>query len=121
MNKEFTMVNEGEIRFGPAYYSLILHGNTVPSRIFGHHYVVESNFLILEEWFNLEFKDDFITSLCVIDLEGLKYFNSKRVHSGFTTPISMDGKIVTFNRRYMRKSIVEKFDIDISNVVWKNI
>jgi|688.fasta_scaffold702643_2 hypothetical protein len=85
----------GEIRFGPAYFSLSVDNLAFGERIFGHHFAWsdDDRFLALQEWHNTKESLGPRTSLVLLDLEKTMEAGFETFH-GFAIPRSFSGHLL---------------------------
>src|SRR4029079_13994750 len=82
----------GEIRFGPAYFSLSVDAFAFPQRIFGdvHLWSPSSTLLAVHEWIPLDYSAGPITALVVIDLSRGREASIARVMKAFIVPTAFE-------------------------------
>lgn len=99
----FDFIFEGEIRFGPEYYSLNLNGKKIQHRIFGDVFKwnQESTFLALQEWLTTDYKNGPITALTLINLENNKIARISKADKGFISPIRFENGYIIFRKEYL--------------------
>ena len=85
----------GEIRFGPAFYTLEADGHDFGQRIFGLDaaWSGDGRFLTVQEWHNRDESRGPRTALLVIDLERRREA-SLAVVRGFAVPVSFSGHLL---------------------------
>jgi len=119
-NKEFRFefVYEGEIRFGPPFFKLILNGKLVKGRIFGEAFKWhnESNFLALQEWLTTDYKKGPITSLALIKLTTNESARIATANNGFIEPVKFEENLIVYNKNYYQTVLKEEFEINIEEI-----
>src|SRR5262249_28965423 len=112
----------GEIRFGPAYFSLSVDGYAFPERIFGDVYLwsPSSALLAVQEWLTLDYSEGPITALVVIDLNRKCEASVARVRKAFIVPRAFEGPLVVYRVDYGGQAGTERFEIDVTKIAeWK--
>ncbi len=95
----------GEIRFGPAYYTVELDGRLLRKRLFGKRYFGEaclwssdSRYLALSEWRSLSEARGPDTQLVVIDIRAQHECAAGRMRGGFAEPVRFEGSTLVYTR-----------------------
>ncbi|REJ68190.1 MAG: hypothetical protein DWQ31_08650 [Planctomycetota bacterium] len=78
----------GEIRFGPAYFTLSIDGRSFGERLFGHGVLwsPDSAIVCVTEWHTIDYEAGPITSLLLIRPGDWTYYSFPRVTKGFASP-----------------------------------
>ena len=111
----------GEIRFGPAYYSLSVDGYSFEQRIFGHEHVwsQSSHLLAVQEWLTTDYGEGPITALVLIDVRLRRETTVARATKGFVVPERFAESVLVYHTDYAGQS-AGHFDVDASKITeWK--
>ena len=112
----------GEIRFGPAYYSLSVDDHSFGERIFGdaHLWSPSSSFLAVQEWLTLDYSEGPITALVIIDLKQGREASVERVTKGFVLPKAFKGSTVVYRKQFGGQEVDQDFEVDTTKITeWK--
>jgi len=105
----------GDVRFGPAYYRLYVHGRRIPRRLFGAELVwsPDSRYLLVQEWLTTSERAGPHTRLVVLDLLEGRECALAEVRQGFVEPVGVEGSLVRFRESYYapRKTIEREQDL----------
>ena len=104
----------GEIRFGPAYYSLTLDQISFGERVFGDAYLwsPDSKFCAVQEWETTSEGRGPQTRLLLVDLKGRKECILSRAEKGFIVPkLFEDGKLI-YTKEYYGPRRSSEFEIE---------
>ena len=119
-NKEYKIdfILEGEVRFGPAYFTIKLNGELVQNRIFGYafRWHPDSTFLALQEWKTSDYRSGPYTILTIIDLQNKKLARIAEADKGFIQPIRFEKNNLTFEKAFIGKGTKLKDEIDLNSV-----
>jgi hypothetical protein len=113
-----------EIRFGPAYYPLMINKIFFGERIFGVSYLCSrySRYFAIQEWEMISEGGGPQTHLLLIDVETEREGILSRAEKGFIRPKNFEGDKCVYRKEYFapRRSI--EFEIEILSVKsWKNL
>src|SRR5215211_4691595 len=102
----------GEIRFGPAYFSLTVDDFSFGQRIFGdaHLWSPPSNLLAVQEWLTIDYSEGPITALVLINLERGREATVARATKGFIVPEAFDGSSIMYREKYAAREVVRQFN-----------
>jgi hypothetical protein len=116
------LVYKDEIRFGPAYYSLIIDGKLLVNRIFGDHacWSKSSQYFAVQEWLSTDYAKGPITRVMLFEIENNCFVELSVLESGFVDKFSFEGKLFVYTRE--AKGITKEVEVDIEAVEqWKSI
>ncbi len=79
---------DGEIRFGPCYFSLSINDRSFGNRIFGQCVLwsPDSSTVCLQEWHTTNYSAGPITSLLLVRPDDWTYFAFPRIDRGWASP-----------------------------------
>ncbi|QNR25143.1 hypothetical protein [Croceimicrobium hydrocarbonivorans] len=114
----FDFVFEGEIRFGPNYYKLILDGDLINNRIFGFEFKwhPESRYLALQEWLTTDYQKGPITALTLIDLKTRKFAKISKADKGYIRPLKFEKELIVFEKEYLAKGKIVEYEINYEQI-----
>lgn len=121
-NHDFYFVREGEIRFGPSYYKIVLDGQTIEDRVFGLEFKWHPNstFLALQEWLATDSEKGPITALTLIDLNLKKFTQISIANKGFIRPIKFGNNLIVFEKEYSAQGKIIEYEIELESIKdWK--
>jgi hypothetical protein len=113
-----------EIRFGPAYYSLILDNIVFGKRVFGKSYVwsPDSHFLAIQEWETIHEGHGPRTHLLLVDVENQREGILSRVEKGFIRPQKFEQNKLIYVKEYPARSVTREFEMEfLSWNRWENL
>ncbi|WP_167882674.1 hypothetical protein [Leptospira licerasiae] len=114
---KYELIYDGEIRFGPPYYSLKINGKLVKNRIFGEDakWSNDSRYLAVQEWLTIDYAEGPITRVMLFDLEMNKYITFKELEKGFVEKFKFINNNFIYVRDYGgRKRTYEEVQVDLS-------
>lgn len=93
------LTHEGEIRFGPAYYTATLDGRPLEGRVFGRRVLWsdDSRFLVMQQWDNTVESRGAWTTLFVVRLADYGYDDTASVH-GFMEEMRFEGSVLHYEQ-----------------------
>jgi hypothetical protein len=108
----------GEIRFGPAYYELLIGGVRVPARVFGENYLWTDNIglLALQEWLSTSEATGPSTRLVVLDMRNKIEYRSN-AFPGFIRPTQLSLKEISYSIVYKERGYEEQNSFQLSDLV----
>lgn len=108
------LLYRGEIRFGPAYYSLIIDELSFGNRIFGHSclWSPDSRFSAVQEWETTSEGKGPQTRLLLIDIEQRRECILSRAEQGFIIPKKFEDNKLIYTKEYPGKGVVNEFEIE---------
>ena len=100
-----------EIRFGPAYYSLLINNKEIKDRIFGGRILFSKNsvYLATEEWLTTDYAKGPITRVFLFDVVNQKVSEFKVIEKGFTRDFRFDANLFI----YTRDSVGKKSEVEV--------
>jgi hypothetical protein len=114
----------GEIRFGPAYYSLTIDKISFAERVFGNSYLwsPDSRYFAVQEWETTSEGRGPQTRLLLIDLDLKQECVLCRAEKGFVVPQKFEKDKLIYTKEYYRPRIIKEFEIEFLSVNrWDNI
>lgn len=116
-----TLVETGEIRFGPPLYSLKINGFVFYDRIFSNNYIwsLNSRFFVIMEWIKIGKE----SGLLVIDLQGRKECMLTTLKNGMIHIKQFENnKVIYVKERFGMSGFLKEFELDLQNLdQWKSI
>lgn len=114
----FDFVWEGEIRFGSAYYSIVLNGSSLLDKIFGFEFKwhPDSSFLALQQRMTIDYRRGPVTALLLINLKCDIMTQVSIVNKGFINPIGFEGDYIIFEKEYYSSGMTKEYEIDLRTV-----
>lgn len=112
----------GEVRFGPAYYSLSVDAYSFGERIFGsaHLWSSSSNLLAVQEWLTLDYSEGPITALVLIDLKLGREASVAQAKKAFIVPETFEEPLVAYRKDRAGQAGAELFELDVTTITgWK--
>ena len=112
------LINEGEIRFGPAYFKLELNGLQIPNKLFGDKlfWSNDSIYLATEEWLTTDYQKGPITRLLLINLETKKQSEFKRIVKGFVRDVTFFEDRLKYAKEYAATGRGAESEVEYSNI-----
>ena len=114
----------GEIRFGPAYYSLTIDKIALRERVFGSSYLwsPDSRYFAVQEWQTTFESRGPQTRLLLIDLDLKQACVLSRAERGFVVPRKFEENKLIYTKEYYQQSLIQEFEIEFLSVDrWDNI
>ena len=121
---EALMKYNGEIRFGPAYYSLTIDQITFGGRVFGSSYLWSPNsrYFAVQEWETTSEERVPQTQLLLIDLETKQECVLSRAEQGFIVPKKFENDKLIYTKEYHGQGVTREFEIEFLNLNrWENL
>jgi hypothetical protein len=117
-NHGFDFIFQGEIRYGPSYYNIVLDGILIPNRIFGFEFMWDSTskFLALQEWLTTDYRKGPLTVLTIIDLDNRKFARISKADEGFIKPVKFQDNIIIFEKEYLAIGKKVEFEINLNEI-----
>lgn len=103
----------GEIRFGPAYYSLNIDKISYGNRVFGNSYLwsPDSRYFAVQEWETTSESRGPQTRLLLIDLDLKRECVLSRAERGFIVPQKFEKDKLIYTKEYHQQSTIKEFEI----------
>ena len=114
----------GEIRFGPAYYSLTVDKISFGARAFGKSFLwsPDSRYFAVQEWETRSESRGPQTRLLLIDLELKQECVLSRAERGFIVPQKFENDKLVYTKEYHQPSMINEFEIEFLFIDrWDNI
>jgi hypothetical protein len=114
----------GEVRFGPAHYSLTVDKISFGERVFGHSYLwsPDSHFFAVQEWETNSESRGPQTRLLLIDVDLNQECVLSRAERGFIVPQKFEKDKLIYTKEYHHPSMIKEFEIEFLSVDrWDNI
>lgn len=124
LSHKAVMKYTGEIRFGPAYYSLMLDQRSFGGRVFGQSclWSPDSRYFAVQEWESTRESDGPRTRLLLIDLPAEKQCLLSRAEQGFIVPKKFEAEKLIYTKEYRGQSTIREFEIEFLSLDrWENI
>ena len=108
------MKYKGEIRFGPAYYSLAIDKISFKERVFGKSYLwsPDSRYFAVQEWETTSEVHGPQTRLLLIDLQTKQECVLSRAEKGFIVPKQFETDKLFYTKEYSRQGRLNEFEIE---------
>ncbi|MEN9373072.1 MAG: hypothetical protein RIR79_624 [Pseudomonadota bacterium] len=114
----------GEIRFGPAYFELLIDGREIPNRIFGDclQWSADGRFLVAQEWLTTDYGSGPITCAAVIDVANWKIARMKIIQKGFAEDFQFEKDALIYRENIPAKGKRTEVKITLSAISdWERI
>jgi hypothetical protein len=114
----------GEIRFGPAYYSLVIDELSFGNRVFGNAclWSPNSRFFAVQEWETTSEGHGPKTRLLLIDIIKKREYVLSRAEQGFIEPKKFEDNKLIYEKKYLGQGIVKEFEIEFLSLDrWENL
>jgi hypothetical protein len=104
----------GEIRFGPAYYSLTIDKISFGERVFGNSYLwsPDSRYFAVQEWETTRESYGPQTRLLLIDLDLKQECVLARAERSFIVPQKFEKNKLIYTKEYHQLSTIKEFEIE---------
>jgi hypothetical protein len=104
----------GEIRFGPAYYSLTVDTIRFGERVFGNSFLWSptSRFLAIQEWETISESHGPGTHLLLLDLDAKRECVLSWAEKGFIVPKSFEHDKLIYTKEYFTPPVTREFEIE---------
>lgn len=120
----FDFINEGEIPFGPPFFTIVFNGVRIANKLFGftHRWSPDSHYLALQEWLSTDYRKGLYTALSIIATEDNQIARISHTKGGFIVPLRFDNGMVIFQKEFLGKGVFSEFEVIISNIVqWQDL
>lgn len=109
---------EGEIRFGPPFFKLVIDGIELSGRIFGAPlcWSDDSRYLAAQEWLTTDYQKGPITRVLLIDLEQGRVSEFKIVEKGFVEDFRFHGGTFMYLKNFQGTGRGIETEVDISDI-----
>ena len=114
----------GEIRFGPAYYSLMIDKLSFGERVFGASclWSPKSRYFAVQEWETTSEEPGPRTRLLLIDLQTKQECVLSRAEKGFIVPKKFENDRLIYTKEYHGQGVTQEFEIEFQKVNrWENV
>jgi hypothetical protein len=114
----------GEIRFGPAFYTLAVDHIPFGKRVFGHQLLwsPDSRYFAIQEWETAEEALGPQTRLLLIDLNTRRECILSKAEQGFIVPRKFENGKLVYTKEYHGQGIIQEFEIDFLSLdSWENL
>lgn len=118
------LIYAGEIRFGPAYFYLVLDSRKVKRRIFGDKltWADDSRYLALQEWLTTEEKIGPITRAALIDTRNRKIAELDIICNGFAEEFVFNNQALYYKKHDFSQKKIESAEVEISSIKkWRGL
>ena len=113
---------EGEIRYGPPYFTLSLDGKTFPGRRFGDtlNWSPDSCYVAVQEWLTTDYLTGPVTRVLLIDLKADRCSELEPVKKGFAQDFHFDGDTFAYRNHFPASGQATAAEVVISLITnWK--
>lgn len=106
--------NLGEIRFGPAYYSLTVDEHRFGARVFGNAYLwsPDSRLFAIQEWETISEGRGPQTHLLLIDVDTERESVLSWAEKGFIIPKQFEHDKLIYLKKYFAPPVTREFEIE---------
>ncbi|MBN1663761.1 MAG: hypothetical protein JW943_09190 [Deltaproteobacteria bacterium] len=114
----------GEIRFGPAYFSLAVDSAKIKHRIFGNHiqWSDDSRYLAAQEWLTTDERMGPVTRVVLIDVQLHQLTEFKTIDKGFAEDFIFRNNLLCYKIHCYEKEIIKEAAVEISSIKkWRKI
>jgi hypothetical protein len=114
----------GEIRFGPAFYTLTIDTISYGKRVFGNKLLwsPDSRYFAIQEWETVSEALGPQTQLLLIDLEIKRECVLSKAEQGFIVPKKFENGKLIYTKEYHGQGVVQEFEIEFLTLDrWENI
>jgi hypothetical protein len=114
----------GEIRFGPAFYTLKVDTISFGNRVFGNKFLwsPDSRYFAVQEWETVSEEVGPQTHLLLIDLENQRECILSKVEQGFIVPKKFENSKLIYAKEYHGWGALKELEIDFLSLDrWENI
>jgi hypothetical protein len=114
----------GEIRFGPAFYTLQIDTISFGKRVFGNKFLwsPDSRYVAIQEWETVSEALGPQTQLLLIDLETRRECVLSKAEQGFILPKKFENDKLIYTKEYYGQGVVKEFEIEFLSLDrWENI
>ena len=114
----------GEIRFGPAYFSLWIDGREIRNRIFGDglHWSADGRFLVAQEWLTTDYGIGPVTCAAVMDVENRKIARMKIIQKGFAEDFQWQDEVLIYRENIPAQGKSAEIQITLSAIEnWQDV
>ncbi len=118
------LIYSGEIRFGPAYFSLVLDSRKVKRRIFGNKlaWSDDSRYLALQEWLTAKEKKRPSTRVLLIDMHTRKAAELDIIRGGFAEEFVFKNHFLCYKKHDFSQKKIESAEVEISSIKkWRGL
>ena len=118
MIHSFDLIFEGEIRYGPTYYKLMLDGELVKKRNFGFEFKwnPKAKYLALQEWLTIDYQQGPITALTIVNLKTREFAKISKADKGFIKPLKFENQLIVFEKEYLANGNTVTYEIDCEQI-----
>jgi len=116
-----TFTYEGEIRFGPEFYTVKLDGMPISERIFGDYCLWQPNsrMVALQEWLKTGAHLGVVTALTLIDLQEMKLAQIPKVDMRRIFSVRFENESIRYREKQFWTTVEREIKLDdIHN--WQN-
>jgi hypothetical protein len=121
---QYQLHYEGEIRFGPAYYSLEISGIKVPNFVYGftRSELDNGRYLAIEEWLTTDYQKGPITRVAIFDFKKKVVSRLRIVEKGFVGSFKLDEDIFSYRKNFLAKGKIVESELDWTSIKeWSEI
>lgn len=108
------LVDKGEIRFGPAYFDLLIDNSWIHDRTFGKNIWTLDDYLLgAEEWLTTSERSGPLTRLVIFDIQRMRCSTMQRIH-GFVESVRIDSTKLIYVRKELSRS--EEVEVNLAKI-----
>lgn len=109
---------QGEIRFGPEYYTLSLDSVSVKGMTFGGElqWSEDSRYLAAEEWLSTDFGTGPVTRAVIFDLEQGCFSTLKTIDQGYAQSFCFAGNSFIYKKNFQGRGQIVEVEILITDI-----
>ncbi len=118
------LIYQGEIRFGPTYYTLEIDNTILKNKTFGDKlcFSNDSKYLAIQEWLTTDYVKGPITRVMLFDIDRKLYSTFKPLEKGYVQNFKFENNLLIYTRFHAGEDINEEVEVDLSSIsVWKSI
>ena len=118
MDSKYHLDYAGEIRFGPAYYTLEILGKKIPKYNYGFSRaeLEDGRYLAIEEWLTTDYQKGPITRVAIFDLENSLVSRLKTVDKGFVNSFKLKNCVFSYRKEFLAKGQVIESELDWTSI-----
>ena len=116
------LIEEGEIRFGPMYFTPALDGKHYPDIIMGDccAWSPDSRHLALQEWLTTDYGAGPVTRAKIIDLEKRVFYDAYEAQKAFVENFAFTGEEFSYDANYQGLGKKVSYSISFGDIrTWK--
>ena len=119
-----SLIFENEIRFGPAYYKLLIDKHLLEGRVFGGElkWHDSASIFAAEEWLTVDYNEGPITRAVLFDLAEVRLSSFSTVTKGFVGDFRFESDTFLYQKKYASSGIIQEMEVNISQISsWEHL